>query len=123
MKKQIHDSLSKLLVKKLEIHNGSRLNAETCTAIYRDIFDCLIEVFQESQVNMSNEAANLVAQMYYDSVDIRDSSGNSQELDPNIFDKRAKLTNVPTKELAMLATMFNGTPFSQIFVYEVKRRS
>ena len=123
MKKQIHDSLSQLLVKRLEKHNGSRLNKETCTTIYRDIFECLVEVFQETQANLSNEALNPVSQMYYDSINIRDNNGNSQELDPNVFDKRAKLENIETREIAMLATMFNGTAFAPIFVHTVKKRS
>ena len=123
MKKQIHDSLSQLIVKRLEKHNGSRLNKETSTTIYRDLFDCILEVFQESKVAISNEGVNLVSQMYYDAITIRDSNGTSQELDPNIFDKRAKIENMETKELAMLATMFNGTAFGDVFIHAVKRRS
>lgn len=119
MIKQIHESLSKLLVSKLESYKDQKLNSSTCILIYSDIFNCLVEVFQESQIPISNEAVNLVAQMYYDSVTIN----NREELDPNIFDKRAKLENVTTKELAMLATMFNGTEFSPIFMHEIKRRS
>lgn len=123
MKKQIHDSLSQLIVKKLEKYNGSRLNVDTCTSIYRDLFDCLVEVFKESQVNLTNESVNLISQMYYDMITIKDSAGNIQELDPAIFDKRAKLENIETKELAMLATMFNMTPIGSIFVHAAKRRS
>lgn len=123
MKKQIHDSLSVLLTKKLEKHSGSRLNVETCTSIYRDIFDCILEVFQESHTEVSNEGVNLLAQMYYDSISIKDNNGGTQELDPNIFDKRAKLENLETKELAMMAVLFNGTPFAPLFIHAVKRRS
>lgn len=119
MKKQIHESLSKLLVNKLEPYKDEKLNSSTCISIYTDIFNCLVEVFQESQIPITNEAVNLLAQMYYDSVKIN----GKEELDPNIFDKRAKLENVTTKELAMLGTMFSNTPFAPIFIYEVKRRS
>ena len=119
MKKQIHESLSKLLISKLESHKDSKLNSSTCISIYADIFNCLVGVFQESQVPISNEGVNLVAQMYYDSVKIN----GTEELNPDIFDKRAKLENVTTKELAMLGTMFSGTPFAPIFIHEVKRRS
>ena len=119
MKKQIHESLSKLLVSKLEAYKDEKLNSSTCISIYTDIFNCLVEIFQESQIPITNEAVNLVSQMYYDSVKIN----GTEELDPNIFDKRAKLENVTTKKLAMLATMFNGTAFSPIFVHEVKKRS
>ena len=119
MKKQIHDSLSRLLSSRLEKHLTSKLDTATCTTIYQDIFECIVDLFQESGIEISNEAMNLVAQMYYDSVKVN----GGQELDPNIFTSRAKLEGVPTRELALLATMFNGTPFSPIFVHAVKRRS
>ena len=119
MKKQIHDALSQLLSKKLEKHINSKLDKETCIAVYQDIFDTVLNVFRESQVDISNEAVNLVSQMYYDSVKIN----AREDLDPNVFTQRAKLENIATKELAMLASMFNGTPFGDIFVYSVKRRS
>ena len=121
--KQIHDSLSKLLVKRLEKYNGSRLKKETCTSIYKEIFDCLVQVFQESKVEISNESMNLLSQLYYDSVEIKDNAGSQQELDPNIFDKKAKFENIQTKELAMLATLFNGTAFAPLFIHAVKKRS
>jgi hypothetical protein len=57
--------------------------------------------------------------MYYDAVTI---NGN-QELDPNIFSQRASVKNVETKELAMLATIFSGTPFAVPFIHETKKRS
>lgn len=123
MKKQIHDSLSLLIVKKLERYNGSRLNRETCLAIYRDLFECLVEVFGESGINLTNESVNLIAQMYYDMITIKDSVGNVQDLDPNIFDKRAKMENIEIKELAMLATLFNSTPIGSVLVHSIKRRS
>jgi hypothetical protein len=119
MKKQIHDALSKLLSKKLEKHLQSKLDKESCISIYQDIFDTVVGVFQESGVEISNEAVNLVSQMYYDSVKIN----SSQELDPSIFTQRAKTDLVTTKELAMLSTLFNGTPFGDIFIHAVKRRS
>jgi len=118
MKKQIHDALSQLLLRKLEKHKSSKFDRTTCISIYTDIFECLIEVFQNAKIEITNEAMNLLAQMYYDSIKIN----NTEELDPNIFDKKASLGEISTKELAMLATLFNGTPFAPIFVYEVKRR-
>lgn len=119
MKKQIHDSLSQLLSKKLEKHIHSKLDAEKCTEIYTDIFETISNVFQETDANLTNEAMNMIAQMYYDSIKIN----STQDLDPNIFTQRAKLENIETKELAKLATFFRDTPFADIFVYSVKRRS
>ena len=54
-----------------------------------------------------------------DSISINDT----QELDPNIFTQRAKLENIETKELALMAVMMSGTPFAIPFIHEVKRRS
>lgn len=117
--KNIHESISKLLVSKLNKFKTSSLNPATCTEIYQDIFDCLVNIFQESKVEVTNEAMNLLSQMYYGSVTIN----NNQELDPNIFDRRASVKSIETKELALLASLFSGTPFAIPFIHEVKRRS
>lgn len=119
MKKNIHESVSKLLATKLDKHKHEKLNTATCTAIYQDIFESFVDLFQESKIEISNEAMNMVCQMYYDAVTI---NGN-QELDPNIFSQRASVKNIETKELAMLATMFSGTPFAAPFIHEIKQRS
>jgi hypothetical protein len=115
----IHESVSKLLTSKLEKYKNNKLNPETCSSIYRDVFDCFVELFQNANIKLSNEAMNLISQMYYDSIAIN----GGQELDPNIFTQRATTRGVETKELAMLASFFNGTPFAGVFVGEIKRRS
>lgn len=117
--KNIHESVSKLLVLRLGKYKDTTLNKETCTLIYQDIFDGIVDLFQTSNVKISNESMNLLSQMYYDSVTIN----NNQELDPNIFSQRASLKNIETKELAMLGTLFSNTPFATLFIVEVKRRS
>jgi hypothetical protein len=78
----------------------------------------MVHVFQESNITLTNEAMNFQAQMFYDFVEI-----NGSQLDPNIFTQRAKLENIETKELAFLATMYEGTEISKIFISEVRRRS
>jgi hypothetical protein len=117
--KNIVESVNKLLMHRLEKHKSKRLNKENCTLIYQDIFDCFVNLFQESNIKITNEAMNLLSQLYYDSVTI---NGN-QELDPNIFEQRASVKNIETKELALLATVLNGTIFSDIFIFEIKKRS
>lgn len=117
--KNIHESISKLLAKRLDRHKTSILNKTKCIEIYQDIFESFVGIFSESKIEISNESMNLLSQMYYDAVTIN----SNQELDPNIFEKRATVKNIETKELAMLGTMLNGTPFSEPFLYEVKRRS
>ena len=114
-----HEAITQLLNGRLQKRLHEKLDRSTCTEIYQDIFFSLSEVVKEAATPLSNESVNLLAQMYYDSITVN----GGQELDPNIFSQRAKLDNVPTQELALLATMMNGTPFAEIFVHTIKRRS
>lgn len=117
--KNIHESVSRILNDRLQRRLSQSLSRETCTEIYQDIFFTLSELIKESNTPLGNEAVNMISQMYYDSVTVN----GGQELDPTIFSQRAKLENIPTKELALMATMMNGTPFGDIFIGAVKRRS
>ena len=117
--KNIHDAVSKLLNDRLQRRLSQSLDRSVCIEIYSDIFYTLSELIKETQTPLSNESVNIISQMYYDSVTV---NGN-QELDPTIFTQRAKIENIPTNELALLATMMNGTPFGDIFISAVKRRS
>lgn len=117
--KNIHESVSCLLTAKLVKYKNEKFNVATCTLIYQDIFETFVDVIQESQIEISNEAMNMICQMYYDVVAI---NGN-QELDPNIFSQRASVKNIETKELALLASIFSNTPFAVPFILEVKKRS
>ena len=117
--KVLHESISKLLTNRLSKRNGEKFNSSVCSEIYQDIFFSLSEMIKESSVPITNESVNFVAQMYYDVITIN----GGQELDPNIFTQRASLSNVETKEIALMAMMFNKTPFAIPFIAEVKRRS
>lgn len=119
MKQTVHEVITQLLNNRLQKRLQQKLDANTCSEIYQDIFFSLSEIIKESGTPLSNESVNLLSQMYYDSITV---NGN-QELDPNIFTQRASTNNIPTKELALLATMMNKTPFGDIFVHEVKRRA
>lgn len=116
---ELHNAISKLLTDKLNRRINQKLDKDKCIEIYQDIFYTLSEVIKESQTPLENESVNLLAQMYYDSIKIN----GTHELDPNIFTQRAKIENIQTKELALLATMMNGTPYGDIFIHAVKRRS
>jgi hypothetical protein len=120
MKKQsFHDSITKLLLERLSKRKNQNLNRATCIEIYNDIFFTLSEVIKTASTPLSNESVNFLAQMYYDSISINEN----QELDPNIFTQRAKLGNIETKEIALLAVMLSGTEFASPFIAEVKLRS
>lgn len=121
-KRNVHETLTTLLNDRLTKRVSQNLSRETCIGIYQDIFYTLSEVIKESNTPLGNESVNLLSQMYYDAVDLKTTSG-PMGLDPNIFTQRAKLENIPTKELALLGTMMSGTPFGDVFIGAVKRRS
>ena len=118
----IHEAVSKLLGERLKKYSvkdsEARLDLVTCVKIYQDIFDTFVEIFKEGDVKICNESMNYVAQCYYDGILIN----NTHELDPNIFSQRAKIENIETKELALLAVLLNGTDFAIPLIHEVKRR-
>ena len=118
---RLHEAISKLLTIKLAKYSGvdEKLSLLICTKIYTDIFDTLVEVLSAAKIKIDNEAMNYMAQCYYDGVLIN----NKYDLDPNIFDKRAKLENINTQEIALMAMMLNGTPFVDPLIVEVKKRS
>ncbi len=118
---EFHKAVSTLLTERMRpIASGSHsLNASACIEIYTLIFDTLVELIAESETPLTNEAVNYLAQQYYDAVRV---NGN-QELDPNVFTQRAKVENISTKELVLLALMLSGTDFSMPVIAEVKKRS
>jgi hypothetical protein len=114
-----HDSINRLINERLSRRLSDKLNKETCMQIYGDIFYALSEVFEKVGTPLDNEAVNLLSQMYYDSVTV---NGN-QELDPDIFTQRAKFENIPTKQLALMCTMYTNTPFAPIFISQIRKRN
>lgn len=116
---KFNDAVSTLIGNKLKQFTDKPLDKPTCIAIYQQIFDTLIETFEQANAGVSNEAMNYLAQQYYDCVLINET----QELDPNVFTERAKLDKIETKELALLAMMLNGTHMCIPLIHEIKKRS
>lgn len=119
--KELQEIINKLLQLKLQhmVADERSLDRSACIEIYTTLFDALTEVVQEAHLPLSNEGMNYLAQQYYDGVRIN----NTHELDPNIFEKKASMDNLETKELALLATILNGTDFVFPLVAEIKKRS
>ena len=115
---KFNEVVSRLLSDKLKSFDNKSLNVATCLEIYTSIFETLAEIFETSNIQLSNESLNYLAQQYYDGILINEN----EELNPNIFTQRAKLENIETKELALLAVMLNGTDFSLPLIQEIKRR-
>jgi hypothetical protein len=115
----LHSLISGLLTDRLEKRKGEKFTSQVCSEIYQDIFFSISEIIKQSSTPLCNESVNFIAQMYYDAVTIN----GGEELDPNIFTQRATLENINTKEIALMAMMFNRTPFAIPFISEVKKRS
>lgn len=118
---RFNEIITKLLSTKLARFSGSDVNLDktTCLEIYQELFDSLVEVFETSKTKLTNESVNYLAQQYYFAITIN----GSYELDPNIFTQLAKLENIETKELALLAVMTNGSDIAIPLLHEIKRRS
>lgn len=118
---EIHRTVSKLIEARLQplISEGRDLNLVTCIEFYTTIFETLVEVIQDAGLPVTNEGMNFLAQQYYDGVQIN----GGQELDPEIFTQRAKVENIETKELALLAVILSGTDFALPILEEIKKRS
>lgn len=116
---QFNDAITKLLVEKLKPFKEKKPDIVVCLEIYNTIFDTLVEVIGSAQTPLDNECVNWLAQHYYDAVVI---NGN-EELDPNIFTQRAKVENIETRMLALMAVMLNGTDFAIPLILEIKKRS
>ena len=115
---EIHATICKLLETKLQPFQQQDLNLATCIEIYSTIFDAMVDVVAEAGLPVTNEGMNYLAQQYYDGVKIN----GTQELDPDIFTQRAKVENIETKELALLAVILSGTDFALPLIEEVKKR-
>jgi hypothetical protein len=111
-------SITQLMIRNLTKFYDKHIDKILCYEVYQTVFETAVDVFQQSNITLTNEAMNFLAQMFYDFVDI-----NGKQLDPDIFTQRASLANIETKELAFLATMFEGTDISLIFISEIRRRS
>lgn len=119
-KSKLHEAISGLVTDKLKLQFKERsLNHTTCVEIYQMIFDTVVEIVESSNMKLTNEFVNYVAQEYYDSVLIN----NNQPLDPNIFTQRAQLENIETKELQFMAVFFKGTDYFFPVLQELKKRS
>lgn len=117
---RFNEAITRLLSERLKKFKNKQLDLVTCTEIYQEIFSSLVEVFEMSNNGITNESMNYLAQSYYDGVSVNNSG---QCLDPDIFSQRAKLENIETRELALMAVMLDGTDFALPLIHEIKRRS
>lgn len=120
-KPNFHQAFSKLLgqnLKKYTIDNRP-LDKQACVGIYQTIYETIISILENAEITITNEAVNFVAQCYYDGILIN----NTHELDPNIFDKRAKLENIHNKDLVTMLALLDGTDFKLQIIQTLKQRN
>jgi hypothetical protein len=119
-KKNLHQTIAPLLQTRLSRFEGrgAKLDRTTCLEIYSEIFNVFVDVISSTDAKLSNEGMNYVAQQYYDGILIN----GHQELDPDIFDKRASMDNIPTPELCIIGAMLRGTEFLRPVVKALKSR-
>ena len=118
-KRNFNEVITKLLESRISKFSKAKLDKTTCLNMYVEIFKVFTEVLSQSQTGLSNESINYISQQYYDSIKIN----NTYELDPNIFEKRAKLHNIPTNEIGLLAVLLRDTDFVYPIIEELKKRS
>ena len=108
-----------MLNERLSIFKGKTLNRATLMELYATIFNVTADVFIQSNVNLSNEAMNLVAQLYYEDININRKQG----VDEQIYTQKAKMENIPNHELIIMTKLWKDHPYGQLFVETLKRRS
>ena len=121
-KQNFNDVITNLLGERLSYlaNSDKNVDKQVCIEIYQVIFNVLSDVFNNANVNLNNESINYIAQQYYDGVVINQKE---DQLDPNIFTSRAKLENISTKDLTLMAMIMSGCPYVIPIIHEVKRRS
>lgn len=116
---KFHQAVEHILLDKLAPYKGVVPTRTVCLEIYNVIFETFVELLEKIPNKITNESMNYLAQSYYDAVTIN----VNDELDPNIFDKRASVKEIKTEELAFMAMLVNGTDFCPPILFEIKRRS
>lgn len=111
--------MEEMLNEQLKIFKGKTLNRGTLLELYTTIFNLCSDIFIQSKVELSNEAVNMVAQLYYEDININHRQG----VDEQIYTQRAKLENIPNHELVLMTKLWKDHPYGQIFVQALKKRS
>jgi hypothetical protein len=117
--KNITEAINKLISSKLEKRVTEKLDRATCIEIYSDIFYSFSELFKNSEIELSNESVNLLSQIYYDTVKVN----GTQDLDPEIFSKKASFDEVSSKDLSIISALFSGSDIGALFYYHLKKRT
>ena len=119
MSKSFSKMMEEMLNERLTIFKGKTLNRATLMELYATIFNLCSDIFIQSRVELSNEAVNMVAQLYYEDININHRQG----VDEQIYTKQAKLENIPNHELVLMTKLWKDHPYGQLFVETLRKRS
>lgn len=102
-----HESFSELLKNNLlYTFKEKSITKDVCLGIYQEIFSLVTQTLMEGKIELSNEGANYVAQLYYESIRIN----NTCELDPSIFTQEAKVENLSKKDCLIIFALLRHSP-------------
>jgi len=119
--KKIQQALQGMLNAKLVEFVDQTLTSEVCAKIYVSMFESvneLVGMVPELKKNLDEQSVNFIAQGYYDLIEV-----NGQTLDPNVFTKRVKVTELSTRQLALVGLLFVDTPILSEIMVTLKKRS
>lgn len=118
IEKSFSKMMEEMLNERLRIFKGKSFNKATLMELYTTIFNLCSDIFIQSKVELSNEAVNMVAQLYYEDININ----NKQGVDEQIYTQKAKFENIPNFELIIMTKLWQDHPYGQLFVTALKGR-
>lgn len=116
-----------VFVKQLEIvltpYAGERVTRDKAMRIYNDIYGSLHQMFSlaKETMRLGPDGTNWLAQCYYDGIQLKTTSQTIEFLPDDIFTKRPKLEDLPSRDLVILFALTRKTGF-QAEVIEVLRK-
>jgi Na+(H+)/acetate symporter ActP len=119
---KLNETVSKLLVERLQKYSKKDLNDQTCVQIYQEIFLSIQEVVLEIPTiakDITHDCVNYIAQAFYDLTEIN----HTQELNPNIFDKRVRANELSNRDLLFASMFLKGTQIMPEIIVTLKKRS
>jgi hypothetical protein len=119
---KLNETMNKLLVERLKTFAGKDLNDENCIRIYQEIFLSVQEIILAIPTiakDITHDCVNYISQAFYDLTEVN----HNQELNPNIFDKRVRASELSNKDLVFAAMFLKDTQIMPEIVVTLKKRS
>lgn len=118
----VKEVIDKLLVDRLSKFISSSPTDAVCLEIYLEIFKTIEEIIlnvPKFAEKATHDCVNFIAQAYYDMILLN----NSETLNPNIFDKRVKVSDLSNTDLVLCSPFLQGTDVFAEIAITLKKRS